>query len=60
MYGIQNLIRSFLGHKLYSKYHDPSSRHSPDILFTRSRMAKMPKSEKGYDSVKYPQNFTKK
>ena len=57
---IQNLFRSFnLEHKLCAKYHNPSLRGSPDILFTMSLMAKMPMSEKGHNSVKYSQNFTK-
>ena len=48
-----------LGHKLSAKYHDPSSSGYPDILFTTPLMAKMPKPEKGHNSVKCPQNFTK-
>ena len=43
-----------LGHKLFmcDKYNDPSSSGYPDIVFTMSFMAKMPKSEKGHNSVK--------
>ena len=61
---VSNLFKIYsdhlhLEHKLYAKYHNPSSKGSPDILFTMSLMAKMPKSEKGHNSVKYSQNFTK-
>ena len=61
---VWNLFIIYSGHlhleyELYSKYHDPSSSGYPDILFTMSFMAKMPKSEKGHNSVKYSQNFTK-
>ena len=42
---------------MYDKYHDPSSSGSEDILFTMS--SSMPKSEKGNNSVKYSQDFTK-
>ena len=47
--------RLHLGHKLFmcDKYHDPGSSGYPDIVFTMSFMAKMPKSEKGHNSVKY-------
>ena len=48
-----------LGHNLCAKYHDPSSSGYPDILFTMSLIAKMPKSEKGHNSVKYSKNFMK-
>ena len=44
-----------LGHNLYS-----SSSDYPDILFTMSLMDQLPKSEKGHNSVKYSENFTKK
>ena len=44
-------------HNLYGKYHDLSSRGSPDFLFTRFFMGEMLKSEKGNNSVKYSQNF---
>ena len=61
---VSNLFKIYsdhlnLEHKLYAKYHDPSSKGSADILFTMSLMAKMPRSEKGHNSVKYSQNFTK-
>ena len=46
-----------LGHKYV--YHDLSPSGFPDILFIMSLMAKMPKSEKGHNSVKYSQNFMK-
>ena len=42
-----------------AKYHDPSSSGYPDISFTMSLMAKLPKSKKEHNSVKYSQNFTK-
>ena len=32
------LQQLYLGHNLNAKYHDPSSRDSPDILFTGSFM----------------------
>ena len=63
---VWNLFRIYSGdlhleHKLCAKYHDPSSRSFSDILFTMSliHVAKMHKSEKGHNSVKYSQNFTK-
>ena len=63
---LQNFAESYLGHlhlrhNQYAKYHDPSSRGSPDILFTRSFMGQMPKpkSEKGNNLNKYWQNFMK-
>ena len=49
-----------LGHNLYAEYHDSSSSDYPDILFTMSLMDQLSKSEKGHNSVKYSQNFTKK
>ena len=45
-----------LEHKLNTKYHEPRSISYPDILFTTSLMAKMPKSGKGHNSVKYMYN----
>ena len=49
-----------LEHNLCAKYRDPSSSGSPDkILFTMSLIATMPKSEKGHNSVRYSQIFTK-
>ena len=46
-----------LGHNMCAKYHDPSSSSSPDILLTRFHRFTMHKSKKGYNSVKYSQNF---
>ena len=56
---LQNFAKIQSGHLhlLYAKYLDPSSRCSPDILFTMSFMAQMTKYEKGNNSVKYSQNF---
>ena len=51
-------VGKYLGYKLYALYHDPSSSIYPDILFTMSPIGKMPKAEKGHNSVKYSQNFT--
>ena len=44
---------------MHAKFHNPISNGSPDSLLTRSFMSQMPKSEKGNNSVKYSQNFTK-
>ena len=47
------LIRSFTcnRHKLHAKYYDHSSSGHPDNVVTLFLMAKMPKSEKGHNSV---------
>ena len=54
----QTLIRSSTPcTQLYARYHDPRSNVS--LLFAMSLMAKMHKSEKGHNLIKYSQNFTK-
>ena len=61
MYGIYSTLIQVIytfGRKLCAIYHDPSLGGYPDILIKMSLMAKMHKSEKGHNSVKYSQNFT--
>ena len=57
MYGIYS-DHPHLEHKLCAKYHDSSSTGYPDILFTMSFMAKMPKSEKGQIFTKFYKKLT--
>ena len=47
------------GHRLYAKYHDPSSSGYQDILLTMFHRFTMRKSEKRDNSAKYLHNFTK-
>ena len=60
----QNLTKSKSGHlhlrqSLWSKYHDPSSSGSCDIVFTSFHWVMMRNKEKGANLVMALKNFTK-